>query len=414
MFPDRGMDEILLSLFEAAVAAASADVCVPPNLPEPPPGETIVLGAGKAAAAMALAVEENWPGPLGGLVVTRYGHGAPCRHIQVVEAGHPLPDAAGRDAAERILALAERAGSDDLVLFLVSGGGSALLSLPAPGVTMDDKRRVNDALLRSGASIADINCVRKHLSAIKGGRLALAAHPARVRALAISDVPGDDPAVIASGPTVGDPTTRRDALDVLARWDVDAGFGDVLSETPKPGDPELETSEAVVVATARDALDAAAARARKAGLVPIVIGDAIEGEARVVAFEHAVLAAKAEPGSVLLSGGETTVRVKGRGRGGRNAEYLLALAIALDGRADVWAIACDTDGIDGTEDNAGCLLRPDTLERARAMGLDARAMLDDNDAYGFFSKLGDLVVTGPTRTNVNDFRAISLRRRPVR
>jgi hydroxypyruvate reductase len=402
----------LRSLFDAAVAAASPALCVPPHLPAPPKGRTIVVGAGKAAAAMARVVEDRWAGPLTGLVVTRYGHGAPTRFVEVVEAGHPMPDEAGAQAAERILASVQGLTEDDLVLALISGGGSALLTLPAPGVSLADKQAVNKALLRSGAPISEINCVRKHLSAIKGGRLAIAAQPARVVSLIISDVPGDDPATVASGPTVPDATSLAEARAILAKYGiavppgVAAHLDNPDSETPKPGDPRFANVENRVIATARGSLEAAAAVARQAGIVPILLGDDIEGEARAVAAEQARLALCQTKPCVLISGGETSVTVRGNGRGGRNAEYLLALAIALDGHAGIHAIACDTDGIDGTEDNAGAILTPDSLARARALGLDARAMLEDNDGYGFFSALGDLVVTGPTRTNVNDFRAI--------
>ncbi len=375
-----------------------------------------MVGAGKAAAAMAKAVEDHWPGPVEGLVVTRYGHGCPTRGIEVVEAGHPLPDAAGANAARRILDKIRGLGPDDLVLALISGGGSALLALPAPGLALADKQAVGRALLLSGATIAEINCVRKRLSAIKGGRLAIAAAPARVVALIISDVPGDDPATIASGPTTPDPATAADALSILAKYRIDAPARVIAhlnapeSETPKPGDSRFARVENRVIATARDALNAAAAAARAAGVDPILLGDAIEGEARVVARAQAALALRTAANggwpAVLISGGETSVTVRGNGRGGRNAEFLLALAIALDGHPGISAIACDTDGVDGTEDNAGAVIRPDTLARAAAMGVDAKAHLDNNDAYGFFAALGDLAVTGPTRTNVNDFRAI--------
>jgi hydroxypyruvate reductase len=330
----------------------------------------------------------------------------------VVEAAHPVPDAAGETAAARILGLVTEAGADDLVLCLISGGGSALLSLPAAGLTLGDKQAVNKALLTSGATISEMNCLRKHLSAVKGGRLAAAAHPARLVTLAISDVPGDDPAVIASGPTVADPTTFADARAILERYAIDAPSAvaerlrAAADETPKPGDRRLAAAETVLVATPGEALEAAAEAARAAGYGPVILGDAIEGEAREVAAEQARRALGTPPGHVLLSGGETTVTVRGAGRGGRNCEYLLALALALDGDPRMWAIACDTDGIDGTEDNAGALLAPDTLARAAHLGLDAAAHLADNDGYGFFSALGDLVVTGPTFTNVNDFRAI--------
>jgi hydroxypyruvate reductase len=374
------------------------------------------VGAGKAAASMARAVEAHWPGPLDGLVVTRYGHGAPTRFIEVVEAGHPMPDAAGEDAARRIVERARDLTPDDLVLALISGGGSALLTLPAPGLSLADKQAVNRALLKCGAAIGEINCVRKHLSAVKGGRLALAAYPARVVSLIISDVPGDDPATVASGPTVPDATTLADANAILVKYGivpppaVAAHLADPASETPKPGDPRFAHVENRAISTAKASLEAAAEVARKAGVTPIVLGDAIEGEASQVAADHARLAVERVRTStgpiVLISGGETSVTVKGNGRGGRNAEYLLALAIALGAHPAIHAIACDTDGIDGTEDNAGAIIGPDTLARAAALGLDARALLTDNDAYGFFSALGDLVVTGPTRTNVNDFRAI--------
>jgi glycerate 2-kinase len=415
---------LLRSLFDAAVAAAAPAACVPRHLPPPPrSGRVIVLGAGKAAAAMAQAVERAWPDvPLEGLVVTRYGHGAPCTRVEVVEAGHPLPDAAGVDAARRILDLARGARADDLVLCLLSGGGSALLALPAAGVTLDDKRAVTSALMRAGATIAEVNCVRRHLSAIKGGRLAFAVAPARVLSLAISDVPGDDPAVIASGPTVADPTTRADALAVLARHGcavppaVDAHLRGDASETPKPDDARLANSELRIVATAADALAAAAQRARAAGVIPVDLGAHVEGEARDVAEAHARIVRNVRargvpvrPPCVLLSGGETTVTVRGTGRGGRNGEYLLALAAALGGTAGVHALACDTDGIDGTGDDAGAIMDPDTVARARTLGLDARDALARNDSHGFFAALGDLVVTGPTRTNVNDFRAILVR-----
>ncbi len=409
----------LENLFAAAVRAADPAVCVPPHLPPAPAGRTVAVGAGKAAAAMARAVEAHWTGELSGLVVTRYGHGLACERIEVVEAAHPVPDAAGREAAGRILAVLRGLTSDDLVLALISGGGSALLALPWEGLTLADKQQVNRALLASGASIAEMNCVRKHLSAIKGGRLAAAAYPARTLTLAISDVPGDDPATIASGPTVADPGTCEEALAILERYRIGmpgavrAVLESGVSETPKPGDLRLAHSETRLIATAQDALAAAAGVARAAGVAPLVLGDAIEGEAREAAKVMAGIAlacrrhgAPLAPPCVLLSGGETTVTVKGRGRGGRNAEFLLALALALDGAAGIHAIACDTDGIDGSEDNAGAVVAPDTLARARAAGLDARARLADNDGYGFFAALGDLVVTGPTRTNVNDFRAI--------
>jgi glycerate 2-kinase len=412
-------ETLLRELLDAAIAAAQPAQAILPHLPAPPGGRTIVLGAGKAAAAMAQAVERHMPGPIAGLVVTRYGHGAPCARIEVVEAAHPVPDAAGQGAARRILDLAEGAGADDLVLCLISGGASALLTLPAPGLSLDDKQAVNRALLASGADIAQMNVVRKHLSAIKGGRLAAAAHPAKVVSLLISDVPGDDPAVIGSGPTVPDPSTIADALAILERYRIEPParvlkhLRAARDETPKPGDPRLAAAETIVIARPQASLEAAALLARERGLNPLILGDAIEGEAREVAKVMAGIALQvrrhgqpAQPPCVLLSGGETTVTVRGRGRGGRNAEFLLALAVQLGGAPGISALAADTDGIDGSEDNAGAMVTPDTLARAQAQGLDAKAMLADNDGYGFFSALGDLVVTGPTLTNVNDFRAI--------
>ena len=406
-------------MFDAAVAAASPALCVPKYLPEVPKGRTVVVGAGKAAAAMAAAVEAHWSGPIEGLVVTRYGHTAPCRRIEVVEAAHPVPDAAGRDAARRIIELASGLGPEDLVLCLLSGGASALLALPAPGITFEDKQAINRALLRSGAPIGEMNCVRKHLSSIKGGRLALAAAPARVVTLMISDVPEDDPSVIGSGPTVPDPTTSADAIAILLKYGIEIPrrvlehLRNRAAETPKPGDPRFAEVTNIVVATPQDALEAAAGVARAAGFRPLILGNAIEGEARDAGLVHAGIAKQvarhgqpAEPPCVLISGGETTVTVRGGGRGGRNAEFLLSLAVALDGRAGIAAIAADTDGIDGSEDNAGAVLLPDTLARAAGAGLDAKAHLARNDAYPLFAKLGDLLVTGPTRTNVNDFRAI--------
>jgi hydroxypyruvate reductase len=403
---------LLESLFQAAVDAARPGRCVAAHLPERRDGRLLVLGAGKAAAAMAKAVEENWIGAISGLVVTRYGHAAPCRSVEVAEAGHPIPDARGEAAARRILAMTERATREDSVLCLISGGGSALLSLPASGITLADKQAINSALLASGATISEINMVRKHLSAIKGGRLAAAAWPASLLTLAISDVPGDDPAVIASGPTVADPSTFAEARAVLAKYKIAPPHAvrlrleEATDETPKPGDPRLAQARYVLIASPRLALEAAAARAKAEGYGPVVLGDSIEGEASKIGADHAALVARAKPGQIFLSGGETTVTVTGKGRGGRNTEYLLALAIALDGRPGVHAIACDTDGIDGSEDNAGAIIAPDTLARAAVLGLDPKAFLANNDAYGFFQALGDLVVTGPTQTNVNDFRAI--------
>ncbi|HTI01386.1 MAG TPA: glycerate kinase [Acidisoma sp.] len=414
--------DILSDMFAAALRAADAEAALLPHLPKPPPGRTIVLGAGKAAAAMARAVERHWPEdrPLSGLVITRYGHGVGAlKRIAVVEASHPVPDAAGEAAAARILALAQGLSEDDLVLCLISGGGSALLALPAPGLSLADKQGVNRALLKSGAAIDEMNAVRKHLSAIKGGRLAAAAAPARVVTLTISDVPGDDPSVIASGPTVPDPSTLADARGVLAHYRiavppaVTARLADPAAETPKPGDAVFRRAETHVVAGPQAALEAAAAVARAAGITPLILGNAIEGEAVEVARVMAGIARQCaaygqpvRPPCVLLSGGETTVTVRGKGRGGRNAEFLLGLAVALGGAPGIHAIACDTDGIDGTEDNAGAVIGPDTLARAAALGIDPKEALRDNDGYSVFQSLGDLIVTGPTLTNVNDFRAI--------
>jgi hydroxypyruvate reductase len=415
---------LLRHLFDQALASAAPATALPPHLPAPPKGRTVVVGAGKAAAAMAHAVENHWPGGLTGLVVTRYGHGVPCRRIEVVEAAHPVPDEAGARAARRILDSVQGLGPDDLVLCLLSGGASALLALPAAGISLADKRAVTAALLRSGATIGEINCVRKHISAIKGGRLAAAAAPAAVVTLAISDVPGDDPAVIGSGPTVPDPSTFAGARAILARYAITppqavaAHLAAAADETPKPGDPRLAGGRYVLIATPERALEAAAAAARAAGTAPLLLSDRIEGEARDVALVHAAVARQAAAGrlvagerplplpAVLLSGGETTVTVRGHGRGGRNAEFLLALAVALDGHPSIHAIACDTDGIDGTEANAGAFYDPTTGARARALGLDLAAHLADNDAWSAFHALDDLVTTGPTLTNVNDFRAI--------
>jgi glycerate 2-kinase len=408
----------LRELFDAALAAADPRLCVPKHLPKPPKGRTIVVGAGKAAASMARAVEENWQGDLSGLVVTRYGHGVPCERIEVVEAAHPVPDHAGMGAARRILSLVSGLMENDLVLFLGSGGGSALLSLPVDAVPIAEKQAITRALLGCGAPIGEINSVRKHLSSIKGGRLALAAYPARVHGLLISDVANDDPAVIASGPTVPDPTTREDALGILRAYRIDVSpaaevfLSNPGSETPKPGDPRFDRVTNTIIATANDALDAASRAAERAGIRPVILDPAAIGEARRVAEAHARAALDtATAPCVLLSGGELTVTLNGEGRGGPNAEYLLALALGLDGAPGIWALACDTDGIDGSEDNAGAWISPSTLSGAEASGLDPREFLARNDAYGFFEKIageknGGLVRTGPTRTNVNDFRAI--------
>jgi glycerate 2-kinase len=410
---------LLRAMFEAAIAAALPDKTLPAYLPKPPKGRTLVVGCGKAAASMAKAVEDHWPGELSGMVVTRYGYHVPTKRIEVVEAAHPVPDEAGRKAAERMLKMVQGLSAKDLVLFLVSGGGSALLPLPALGLTLADKQAINKALLKSGANITEMNCVRKHLSAVKGGRLAAACAPAKVITLAISDIPGDDPAVIASGPTVADATTFADAVAILEKYGITEPKAVVdhlraaKEETPKPGDPRLAKNELHMVAAPQMSLEAAADIARKAGVTPVILGDAIEGEAREVAMVHAGIARQVkrhgQPSRmpcVLLSGGETTVTVRGKGRGGRNAEFLLAMAVALGGESGIHALAGDTDGVDGTEDNAGAVLTPDSLVRAAGCNLDAKKMLADNDGYTFFSGLGDLVITGPTLTNVNDFRAI--------
>ena len=421
----------LRQLFDAAVLRALPIHNTAAYLPPPPKGRTVVLGAGKAGGAMAQAVEALWSSdkPMSGLVVTRYGHtpprpaGVPER-IEVVEASHPVPDAAGLAAAERILALTQGLTEDDLVLFLISGGGSALLTLPADGLTLADKQRINKDLLNSGAGIGEMNCVRKHLSRIKGGRLAAACAPALVVTLTISDVPGDDPSVIASGPTVPDITTCADAWAILQRYNiqvpavVEAALKAGALETPKPS-AVWDKQPVHLIATPQQSLDAAAALARAAGLNAYVLSDELEGESREVGKVHAALARAAARGlgpfqkpCVILSGGETTVTIRKqapgtpKGRGGRAGEFCLGLAVALQAQAGVWAIAADTDGIDGIEDNAGACVSPNTLARAEAAGVKAADCLDRNDAYGFFEALGDLVVTGPTHTNVNDFRAM--------
>ncbi len=408
---------LLQAMFAAAIDAARPAQCLPHFLPEDRDRPLVVIGAGKAAAEMARVVETHWRGPLRGLVITRYGHAVPCRHIEIVEAGHPVPDEAGLEATARILELADAMTAKDTVLCLFSGGGSALLVAPPDGVMLADKQALNRALLKSGATIGEINCVRRHLSKVKGGRLAARCHPARVIALMISDVPGDAIADIASGCTVGDTTTCADALGVLHRYGIPVPENIKLAsgqnESVKPGDPRLATVENRLIATPQRALEAAAAIAREVGVIPHILGDAIEGEARDVGRVMAGIARQVArrsqpftPPCVLLSGGETTVTVRGSGCGGRNAEFLLALAIALDGSSGVYALAGDTDGIDGTGAVAGAILAPDSLQRALAQGLDALQSLLDNDAHTFFDSLGDSLITGPTLTNVNDFRAI--------
>ena len=430
--PQHDPQQFLLDLYRIAVQRAQPLHSMAQHLPKPPKGRTVVLGAGKAGGSMAQALEALWPqdAPLSGLVVTRYDHIPPrpeglARRLEVVEAAHPVPDAAGLAAAERILALTEGLTEDDLVLCLISGGGSALLTLPAEGIDLAEKQRINKALLESGAAINEMNCVRKHLSRIKGGRLAAACHPAKVVTLTISDVPGDDPSIIASGPTVPDASTCADALAILNRYQISvpdsvrAALEDGSLETPKPGDPRFAGHEVHMIATPQQSLEAAAAAARAAGIAAHVLSDEIEGESREVGKVHAAMArAVARHGEpfakpcVILSGGETTVTIRPRqpgaakGRGGRAGEFCMGLAQALQGQEKVWALAADTDGIDGVEDNAGARVSPDTLARAAEKNQRISDYLDRNDAYGYFSALGDLVVTGPTHTNVNDFRAI--------
>jgi hydroxypyruvate reductase len=413
---------LLRRMFDAAVASAQPALVIPAHLPEARTlgkGRLIVIGAGKASAAMARAVEDHWPGPLEGFVITRYGYAVPCERIRIVEAAHPVPDAAGLAAAEALLQHVQGLREDDLVLCLISGGGSSLMPLPLPGLTLAHKQDVNRALLKSGATIGEMNTVRRHLSAIKGGRLAAACHPARVLTLLISDVPGDDPIDIASGPTAADPTTCADALEIVKRYAIKlpAAVRELLEsgrgESVKPGDPRLARSELRLIATPQMALEAAAAVAREAGVTPVILGDAIEGEARDVgkvlagiALQVAQHGQPAAPPCVLLSGGETTVTVRGAGRGGRNVECLLSMAVALNGQPRIHALAGDTDGVDGQEEIAGAVLTPDTLARAWAQGIKPRERLANNDGHGFFEAIGDSVITGPTLTNVNDFRAI--------
>ena len=416
--------DLLAGSFQAALLAADPRAIVPEHLPAPPSGRALVVGAGKAAAAMAAAIESHWPAgcALEGLVITRYAHGVPTNRLRVIEAGHPVPDEAGEAAAREILARASALGEEDLLLVLVSGGGSSLLSLPAEGIAIGDLKTVTRDLLACGAPIQEINTIRKHTSAIQGGRLALATR-ARVLALVISDVTGDDPTHIASGPCSPDPTTFGDAMDILARYGVKApdpiqkhlamGQAGRIPETPKPGDQGFNRVETRVIATAHTSLMAAAAFVQNRGITPMVLGDAITGESREIAKMHAAIARQIrlhahpfKPPVAVITGGETTVTVRGDGKGGRCSEFLLSLAIELGGLEHVWALAADTDGIDGAESNAGAIAAPDTLERAAALGLNARQMLDNNDAYGFFRGLGDLVSTGPTRTNVNDYRIV--------
>ena len=414
-----GPSGLLRQMFDAAIAAAQPALCLPAHLPPPPKGRTIVIGAGKASAAMARALEDNWAGPLEGLVVTRYGYDVPCQRIEIVQAAHPVPDAAGLAASQRIAQMVEGLTADDLVIALISGGGSSLLVAPAEGLTLADKQAVNAALLASGATISEMNCVRRHLSSLKGGRLGALCHPAQLLTLLISDVPGDSPMDIASGPTVADSTSCLDALAIVQRYQIampeamrallESGAG----ETVKPGDPRLQHSNVRMITAPQMALEAAASVAKAAGITPYILGDSLEGEARDVAKTLAGITRQVvlrgqpfQTPCVLLSGGETTVTIRGKGRGGRNVEFLLALAVALGDLDGVFALAGDTDGVDGIEEIAGAILTPDTLARAWAQGMNPRSFLDNNDAHSFFQALGDSVVTGPTLTNVNDFRAI--------
>ncbi|MBK6981733.1 MAG: glycerate kinase [Betaproteobacteria bacterium] len=419
-----GPRELLAGSFQAALAAADPLVIVPAHLPSPPAGKTLVVGAGKAAASMAAAVEASWPAgsPIEGVVITRYGHGVPTQRIRVIEAGHPVPDEAGEAAARETLERAAALDTEDLLLVLVSGGGSSLLSLPVDGVGMADLKEVTRELLASGAPIQEMNTIRKHLSVVQGGRLA-AATRARVLALVISDVTGDDPTHIGSGPCSPDPTTYAEAIEILERHGVTApasvaarladGMAGKVAETPKPGDRAFDRTEVRVIATAHACLMRAAAFVQHRGITPMVLGDSVTGESREVAKVHAAIARQLRrhshpfrPPVAVISGGETTVTVRGSGRGGRCSEFLLSLALELGGLEHAWALAADTDGIDGAESNAGAIVAPDTLARARSAGLDAKRMLANNDGFGFFSALGDLVVTGPTRTNVNDYRIV--------
>jgi glycerate 2-kinase len=409
----------LTSLFVAAVAAADPAKVIAANLPPRPKGRTVVIGAGKGSAQMAKALEGHWDGPLTGVVVTRYGFGVACDRIEIIEASHPVPDEAGLLASRRLLEAVSGLSADDLVIALVSGGGSALLPAPPGGVTLADEIAVNKALLASGAPISAMNAVRKHLSTIKGGRLAAVAHPAKVVSLVVSDIPGDKPALVASGPTVPDDTTRHDALRTIERYRLSlpqSAMRHLRSEAaaaPRPDDSRFAGNEVRIIASAGVSLEAAAAEARRRGIEAIVLSDAIEGEAREIAHMHAALAIQvAERNApfrkpvVLLSGGETTVSLTGNGKGGRNSEFLLSLAIDIDGRTDISAIAADTDGIDGSEDNAGAFVDGNTVARLTAISLDARELLDANDSWSAFHAIGDLFVPGPTGTNVNDFRAI--------
>lgn len=410
--------DLLREMFLAAVHAAQPSQCIPAQLPSPPTGRTLVIGAGKASAEMARVLEQCWPGPLAGLVVTRYGYAAPCQRIEIIEAAHPVPDEAGLNAAKRLMDFVAGLTPDDLVISLISGGASALLPLPAGGLNLHDKQDINRQLLASGATISEMNCVRRHLSLIKGGRLAARCHPARVVNLLISDVPGDNPINIGSGPTVADPTTCADAIEIIDRYGIELStlarnhLESGAGESIKPGDARLANVETRVITAPKISLQAAANVARAAGLTPVILGDSIEGEARDVGKVMAAIVRYAKtqhepahPPCVLLSGGETTVTVRGSGRGGRNVEFLLSLAIELADSANIFSMAADTDGVDGQEEIAGAFIGPETLKRAWALGMRPREYLANNDAHTFFERLGDQMVTGPTNTNVNDFRA---------
>lgn len=416
---DENSRALLRTMLDAALAVAQPERCLHQYLPAPVKGRTLVIGAGKASAAMARTLEQHWQGELSGLVVTRYGYAVPCERIEILEAAHPVPDEAGLEAARRILDKVQGLTEDDQVIMLISGGGSALLPLPAEGISLVEKQEISQALLRSGATIREMNTVRRHLSAIKGGRLAAACYPAKVVNLLISDVPGDDASAIASGPTVGDPTTCSDALAIIDRYriavprHIRSGLETDWFETVKPDDKRLARVETHLVATPQKSLEAAAQAAREAGITPLILGDSIEGEAREVGRVMAGIARQARlfgqpvaPPCVLLSGGETTVTVRGGGNGGRNVEFLLSLAVDLAGEAGIWALAADTDGVDGQAEIAGAIATPDTLERALQQGIQPLEALANNDGHGFFQALGDSVITGPTLTNVNDFRAI--------
>lgn len=420
MITHKNARKILHDLFLTGLKSADPAICVPPHLPDPPSGRTVVIAAGKAAAAMAKAVEDHWQGEFEGIAVTRYGHGLVCKKVEVIEASHPVPDNRGEIAARKLMDMVSNLGPDDLVLCLISGGGSALLGLPADGLTLGEKKAVNKALLASGAPIGEMNTVRKHLSAIKGGRLAQAAYPAQVVTLGISDVAGDDPSVIASGPTVADATTLAQARELIARYRIEVPPAVAIhlekpsSETPKPGDPVFDNTRFVLVARPADMIEAVIDAAQKLGFDVCSLGAEIQGEARDIGAAHAQMAlkqaAKMKPGALpclIVSGGETTVTIDNDGgRGGRNCEYLLALANGLAGHPDIYALACDTDGIDGSEDNAGAIADPQTLMRAKKLGMNPHAMLTSHDSYSIFSASKDLIVTGPTLTNVNDLRLI--------